>query len=149
MGFNNPENPVRTSRLLVLPLVLAAAGCPEKLPVVNSTPAPTTSPTVPAEASIRPVYALDGEQVPAGTGFVVLDAGGKPWFLTACHVMDDEAEWRRAPMRFVDNDRWSGSFPLDRNTRYVFTIEGWRDPFASWRHEIEAKRAARVDAKRP
>ncbi len=59
----------------------------------------------------------------------------------------DEAEWRRAPMRFVDNDRWSGSFPLDRNARYVFTIEGWRDPFASWRHEIEAKRTAGVDVR--
>ena len=59
----------------------------------------------------------------------------------------DEPEWRRAPMRFVDNDRWSGSIPLDRNARYVFTIEGWRDPFASWHHEIEAKRAAGVDVR--
>jgi starch synthase (maltosyl-transferring) len=59
----------------------------------------------------------------------------------------DEATWRRAPMRFVENDRWRGSFPLERNARYVFTIEGWRDPFASWLHEIEAKRAAGVDVR--
>jgi starch synthase (maltosyl-transferring) len=58
-----------------------------------------------------------------------------------------EAEWRRSPMRFVDNDRWSGSFPLERNGRYEWTIEGWRDPFASWRHEIEAKRKAGVDVR--
>lgn len=58
-----------------------------------------------------------------------------------------ETVWRRAPMRFVDNDRWQGSFPLDRNARYVFTIEGWRDPFASWLHEIEAKSAAGVDVR--
>jgi starch synthase (maltosyl-transferring) len=58
---------------------------------------------------------------------------------------EDEQEWRRTPMRFVDNDRWAGSFPIDRNTRYVFTIEGWRDPFASWLHEIHAKRKAGVD----
>ncbi|MDB5558297.1 MAG: hypothetical protein JWQ36_1231, partial [Enterovirga sp.] len=57
----------------------------------------------------------------------------------------DEEEWRRAPMRFVDNDRWAGSFPIDRNTRYLFTIEGWRDPFASWLHEIHAKQKAGVD----
>ena len=58
-----------------------------------------------------------------------------------------ETAWRRAPMRFVENDRWTGAFPLDRNARYVFTIEGWRDGFASWLHEIEAKRAAGVDVR--
>ncbi len=57
----------------------------------------------------------------------------------------DEAEWRRAPMSFVDNDRWAGSFSVERNTRYLFTIEGWRDPFASWLHEIHAKQKAGVD----
>ena len=58
---------------------------------------------------------------------------------------DDEPDWRRAAMRFVENDRWTGTFPLDRNARYRFTIEAWRDPFASWRHEVEAKRAAGID----
>ncbi|HMO28989.1 maltotransferase domain-containing protein [Enterovirga sp.] len=57
----------------------------------------------------------------------------------------DEETWRRAPMLPVDNDRWRGSFPLERNARYVFTIEGWRDPWASWLHEIEAKMAAGRD----
>ncbi len=57
----------------------------------------------------------------------------------------DEAAWRRAPMRFVDNDRWAGTFPLERNGRYVFTVEGWRDPFATWEHEIDAKRKAGID----
>ena len=59
----------------------------------------------------------------------------------------DETSWRRAPMRFVDNDRWAGSFPLERNTRYLFTIEAWRDPFATWHHEIDAKQEAGVDVR--
>ncbi|MFC5067547.1 maltotransferase domain-containing protein [Flaviflagellibacter deserti] len=54
----------------------------------------------------------------------------------------DEKEWARVPMVFVDNDRWKGSFPLERNTRYEFTIEAWRDRFASWQSEIEKKAAA-------
>ena len=54
----------------------------------------------------------------------------------------DEAEWRRPPMRFVDNDRWAGSFPLERNIRYLYTVAAWRDPYASWRAEIEKKRGA-------
>jgi starch synthase (maltosyl-transferring) len=48
--------------------------------------------------------------------------------------------WRRAgdrsfaesPMEPVGNDRWRGHFPLDENTRYVFTVSAWSDPFASW-----------------
>ncbi len=53
-----------------------------------------------------------------------------------------EAAWRRAPMAFVDNDRWSGHFRLDANARYQFTIEAWRDPYASWVREVEKKRVA-------
>ena len=54
----------------------------------------------------------------------------------------DEAEWQRTPMHVVDNDRWAGAFPLERNARYRFTIEAWRDVFASWKNEVTKKRAA-------
>jgi starch synthase (maltosyl-transferring) len=50
--------------------------------------------------------------------------------------------WREAPMELFDNDRWRGSFPLDRNTRVVYTIEAWPDAFATWRHGAERKHAA-------
>jgi len=56
-----------------------------------------------------------------------------------------ETDWRRAPMRFVETDRWTGSFPLEENARYVYTIESWRDPFASWQAALEKKRAAGQD----
>ena len=52
------------------------------------------------------------------------------------------SEWRDVPMRLVDNDRWSGSFPLTRNTRYLYTVEAWRDLFASWRVEVTKKHDA-------
>jgi starch synthase (maltosyl-transferring) len=58
-----------------------------------------------------------------------------------------EEAWRRAPMAFVDNDRWAGRFPLERNARYQYTIEAWRDPFATWLSEVEKKRAAGVDVR--
>ena len=44
----------------------------------------------------------------------------------------DASTWRETPMRFVDNDRWGGDFPLEENTRYVFTIEAMTDAFRSW-----------------
>jgi starch synthase (maltosyl-transferring) len=50
--------------------------------------------------------------------------------------------WRETPMEPFDNDRWRGSFPLERNTRYVYTIEAWPDDFATWRHAAERKHAA-------
>ena len=53
-----------------------------------------------------------------------------------------ETEWRHSPMAFVDNDRWAGTFPLDRNARFQYAVVAWRDPVESWRAEAEAKRAA-------
>jgi starch synthase (maltosyl-transferring) len=51
----------------------------------------------------------------------------------------DESAWRETPMRLVDNDRWHGQFVLEANTRYVYTIEAWRDAFASWRADTRKK----------
>ena len=54
-------------------------------------------------------------------------------------------EWREAPMRFVDNDRWAGHFPLEANARYYFTIEALPDPFRSWLADLEKRVAAGQD----
>ncbi len=56
-------------------------------------------------------------------------------------------EWREDPMVFVDNDRWAGRFPLERNARYEFTLVAWRDPFASWMRDTIKKRDAGVDVR--
>jgi len=56
-------------------------------------------------------------------------------------------EWREDPMVFVDNDRWAGRFPLERNGRYEFTLVAWRDPFASWMRDTIKKRDAGVDVR--
>src|SRR5688572_17194615 len=46
---------------------------------------------------------------------------------------DDEEAWREAPMRPVDNDRWSGHVELTRNRRHRYAVEAWRDTWGSWR----------------
>jgi starch synthase (maltosyl-transferring) len=56
-----------------------------------------------------------------------------------------EREWRERPMRFVDNDRWAGSVPLDDNARYEFTIEALADPFRSWRADLDKRVATGQD----
>jgi starch synthase (maltosyl-transferring) len=67
--------------------------------------------------------------------------------LGACikYRASDEAAWSAAPMRLHDNDRWVGAVPLGRNTRYRYTIEAWRDVFASWRTDFLKKREAGQD----
>ncbi|BCJ92057.1 alpha-1,4-glucan:maltose-1-phosphate maltosyltransferase [Terrihabitans soli] len=55
---------------------------------------------------------------------------------------EDEPDWRRAPMTFLDNDRWKGSFKLERNIRYLYTVEAWRDVWGSWVNEVQKKKAA-------
>jgi starch synthase (maltosyl-transferring) len=54
----------------------------------------------------------------------------------------DESDWREAPMRFVDNDRWAGRFTPTDNTRYLYTIEALTDAFRSWLADF----VKRVDA---
>ncbi|HYI66645.1 MAG TPA: maltotransferase domain-containing protein, partial [Candidatus Limnocylindrales bacterium] len=57
---------------------------------------------------------------------------------------DDEPAWRRASMRPVDNDRWSGHVELLRNRRHVYAVEAWRDTFGSWREGLRKKLEAGV-----
>jgi starch synthase (maltosyl-transferring) len=52
------------------------------------------------------------------------------------HRSQDRLEWREAPLRLLDNDGWIGSFPLEANTRYWFTIEAWTDRFGSWADDV-------------
>ncbi len=54
----------------------------------------------------------------------------------------DETDWREAPLRLVDNDAWAGSFTLETNTRYFYTIEAWTDVFGSWVEEMTRRTAA-------
>ncbi len=54
-------------------------------------------------------------------------------------------QWLRAPMHFVDNDRWSGHFTPPVIGRYHYSIEAWRDPFASWRRDVQKRLGARQD----
>jgi starch synthase (maltosyl-transferring) len=53
--------------------------------------------------------------------------------------------WREQPMRLVENDRWVGSFAVDRNTRYVYTVLAFTDTFGSWRADLQKRLAAAQD----
>jgi starch synthase (maltosyl-transferring) len=51
-----------------------------------------------------------------------------------------DSEWREAPMRTIENDRWEGAFEVGELGRYVYTIIGWVDAYGTWAADL-AKRA--------
>ena len=57
-----------------------------------------------------------------------------------------EREWREAPMHRSDaavgGDRWEGSFTVDGQGRWQWTVDAWTDVEATWRDELERKIAA-------
>ncbi len=50
-------------------------------------------------------------------------------------------------MRLVaaGTDRWEAAVSFPSTGRWTFTVEGWGDPLATWRHDAEVKVAADVD----
>jgi starch synthase (maltosyl-transferring) len=57
-----------------------------------------------------------------------------------------ESEWRETPMAPLPNDRWRASFTArEEFATYEFTVEGWVDPRATWKHGLEKKIAAGQD----
>jgi starch synthase (maltosyl-transferring) len=56
-----------------------------------------------------------------------------------------DQQWREAPMRLLDNDRWQGSFSVDALGRYEYSVEAWIDRFATWRQELSKKAGAGQD----
>ena len=86
---------------------------------------------------------LVGEQVQVGADIVA--DGHDQLAVALLWRAADEAAWHETRMRPLGNDRWEGSFPLPRVGRWLFTIEAWRDAFATYRDELSKKHAARID----
>ncbi len=57
---------------------------------------------------------------------------------------EDDDAWTEAPMRPIDNDRWSGHVELTRNAWHRYAVEAWRDAFGSWLHGLHKKVEASV-----
>jgi starch synthase (maltosyl-transferring) len=56
-----------------------------------------------------------------------------------------EETWSETPMQAAGNDRWQAEFVVDAPGRYEYSIEGWIDRFASWRHELSKKVGSEQD----
>lgn len=56
-----------------------------------------------------------------------------------------KGSWEEAPLHFVVNDRWTGSFVPDALGRWEYQIVGWSAGATTWRNGIRKKIAADVD----
>src|SRR3546814_15689376 len=61
------------------------------------------------------------------------------WSSDVCSSDLRGEDWREAPLRFHDNDRWRGEFAIERQAPHEFTIIAWRDLFATWQDEVRHK----------
>lgn len=56
-----------------------------------------------------------------------------------------EKDWRRIPMRYLENDRWEGVFWIETEEDYYYTLEGWVDTFKTWQKALLKKFEADED----
>ncbi|NJM07817.1 DUF3416 domain-containing protein, partial [Candidatus Gracilibacteria bacterium] len=66
----------------------------------------------------------------------------------SCAVLYRQAgasQWQFAPMTFLINDRWRGSFVVDTVGSYEYTVASWIDRFKTWEHAMEKRIAVGQD----
>ena len=50
-----------------------------------------------------------------------------------------ERSWRTIPMVALGNDRWRCEFQVTEMGEYRYTLEGWIDPFTTWRNAMKKR----------
>jgi starch synthase (maltosyl-transferring) len=63
---------------------------------------------------------------------------------TVCWRPQGTRRWEEAPLTYVINDRWRGSFTIDEPGRYEFRVTGWVDRFGTWQRDTRTKLEAGV-----
>ncbi len=56
-----------------------------------------------------------------------------------------ERAWRSEPMLPLGNDIWSGSFVVESEGSYQYSVEGWVDDFATWLRDFKKRSDAGQD----
>ena len=121
-------------------------------------PAPKLDPALAAKAAAQPRLAIeaptpcvDGGRFPVrrtvgSTVEVQADIIGDGHDKLAAVVRWQEpgGEWQETPMRPLGNDRWTASFALRSLGNHRYTVQAWRDNFATFADELAKKHAAGV-----
>jgi len=52
---------------------------------------------------------------------------------------EDDTDWREVAMTPLVNDRWRGSFTVERLGHWFYGVGAWVDHFLSWRHDLSRR----------
>ncbi len=63
------------------------------------------------------------------------------------HRHESTQEWTESPLASLPNDRWRGRFSVRQLGRYLFTVEGWIDPYRTWSKRLAKRIEAKQDVK--
>ncbi len=118
-----------------LPETARAAGAGPRVAVENVTPS--------VDGGAFPVKHIAGDAVTVEAD-VVAD-GHEVVSVALRYRKRDAPDWQERRMRPLGNDRWQASFPLTAAGTFEFTVQAWRDAFATWRDEVAKKHAAGVN----
>ncbi len=59
---------------------------------------------------------------------------------------EGSSDWTEIPMHPLVNDRWTAAFRVGEMGRYGFKVQGWVDPFETWRRDLLKRIQAESDA---
>ncbi|GAB2177197.1 maltotransferase domain-containing protein [Dongia sp. agr-C8] len=149
LGLEDAQLRLQPAEVLLLALRPAAA---VKLPTPQSKRQATAAAKTPRVAITHIAPAVEGGDYPAkrvvGERIAVeadiFSDGHGELAADLLWRAADEADWRRAPMTFLGNDHWTAQFRPERVGDHLFTIEAWRDDFASLQHGTVKKRDAGI-----
>jgi starch synthase (maltosyl-transferring) len=57
----------------------------------------------------------------------------------------DSKSWQVAPMKSLGNDGWAGSFTIESDRDYCYTVRGYICEFSSWVHDLKKRLDAKAD----
>jgi starch synthase (maltosyl-transferring) len=89
------------------------------------------------DAGQFPIKRVIGEQVDV-EAFVFAD-GHDVLSVRLKFRHEAEESWSEVPMELQIEDRWTGSFPVERTGTYFYTVQGWVNHFETWRRDLDKK----------
>ena len=112
-------------------------------PAIGRIPVVDVAPVI--EAGRWPTKAVVGEVVPVEA--TVFREGHDAFRASAVLVAPDGTVRERVTMTDVAPglDRWRGEVVPDATGEWGLRVEGWSDPYATWRHNAEVKVPAGID----
>ena len=86
------------------------------------------------DSGLLPAKAVVGEKVEVEVD--IFSDGHDAITAILLYRKEGDPKWAEAPMEFITNDRWKGSFLVTELGHYLYTVTAWVDRFKSWHKDF-------------